>query len=515
MISNRSAVVGRRRRSQTGFAGCRGWFKPAVPVAAVLAILGLLAGQLVLWRSIPREPASDLLMTDMERHPFDAPGAVRNSPGRQLAGSRFGQSTDDGASDSSVEYFPDALSTGARGSDAEEGVAYLLADGRVHPGHGVAGSSPPTLLKPKHAHPDELSPPSNATPLAPRDDGGDETSRAIIAQELPRATVEEREIWFEELRDLDANTIREILQLRRRIGGRGRLPALLQAPAGEDAAASAPATRPAEPLQPECFHLVESALRQSMQPTIAALNEARRVILHNLSNANTIGFKRSRVLLGDVPCSPTSLSGLSDATQPPASAHVGARVQAVQVDQSHGPLRKTGRPLDLAIVGEGFFQIRNGDEIVYTRAGVFARNERGELALVGAERRWLLEPAITILHDAEKIVISADGHVSVRRPGETSLTEVGQIRLAKFINPSGLASRGSCYFAATDTSGQPEVSVPGSGGFGKLRQRYVERSNVALEKELELYEAFTVQLRAIERVLAVETEQSMHVGDVP
>src|SRR4029077_430169 len=120
----------------------------------------------------------------------------------------------------------------------------------------------------------------------------------------------------------------------------------------------------------------------------------------------------------------------------------GVRVQSTEIDQTPGSLLSTGGNLDLAIVGDGFFQINDGNQFLYTRAGNFSVNANGEIVLASADRGRPLDPAITIPQDALQITISSDGIVAVLQAGQNQLNQIGQIQLARFINPQGLLQLG-------------------------------------------------------------------------
>jgi len=123
-------------------------------------------------------------------------------------------------------------------------------------------------------------------------------------------------------------------------------------------------------------------------------------------------------------------------------------------------------------------------ETYYTRAGNFSKNANGELVIGSAHMGRRLEPPITIPEDATAVVITAEGIVSVRQPGSQTLTQVGQIELASFVNPEGLLRLGENLYAETDASGSPLLGTPGQNGLGDLQQGALERSNVEPVNEL-------------------------------
>ena len=212
------------------------------------------------------------------------------------------------------------------------------------------------------------------------------------------------------------------------------------------------------------------------------------VIANNLANAGTTAFKRSRSEFADLYYEHIKLPGAQDAegnlSPIGLAVGLGSRVAGTAVDHSEGNLLETGEQLDIAIVGDGFFQIQDGDEILYARAGNFTKNADGNLVMASADRGRLLEPIITIPQDATDIVITSDGSVSVRQSGSQQLTPLGQIQLARFVNPQGLIQLGDNLYGLTDASGQPELGTPGEGGRGELRPGFLEASNVEPVREL-------------------------------
>ncbi len=360
--------------------------------------------------------------------------------------------------------------------------------------------------------PEELAAPADASPIVPRNSEQDTATRTIIQQELPHATLEEREIWFEEVKGMPAQKIRDLLRLRRMFGSQqpfqtGKRPR----PAPGDALAPMPLPKPdrhsqvSRPsVQPLDLH--DEAVAR-LQPTFAALCEARNVILNNIANANTTGFKRSRVIFADLPYEQIETSDRRDSGGQPIRKGIavgsGVEIVATQLDHSGGSLRKTDGRFDLAIVGDGFFQIQDGPDILYTRCGRFTLNADGNLVLVSFERGRSLEPVIHVPADAAAVYVSADGVVSVRRAesGKKRLP-IGQIQLARFVAPAGLEQRGANLFAPTEATSPPQVGNPGTAGCGELRQGYLETSNVDLESELARLKSIEKQWQTLWQALS-------------
>ena len=209
-------------------------------------------------------------------------------------------------------------------------------------------------------------------------------------------------------------------------------------------------------------------------------------IANNLSNSSTAGFRRRRVQFQDLLYQSSVMPGAA-ATQNTTVASglqvgLGTRPDASEVIQLQGEFTSTGNPLDLAIQGAGFFQVKtpNG-ETAYTRAGMFHLDNQGNLVTADGNA---LDPAITIPADAQNITIGSDGTVSVTQPGQTQSQQVGTVQLANFQNPGGLNSVGSNLYLATTASGDPIVGNPGgSEGLGSLQQGMLEQSNVDVVQE--------------------------------
>jgi flagellar basal-body rod protein FlgG len=234
-------------------------------------------------------------------------------------------------------------------------------------------------------------------------------------------------------------------------------------------------------------------------------------IAHNLSNVNTVGFKKSRVEFEDLvyqqikaPGSPTSTSGESPTGM---EMGLGTRPVATARDFSTGNLRATNAPLDIAIEGRGFLQVTLPDgQTAYTRAGSLHLNSEG---LIVTPEGYALEPQITIPPNAVSISIAKSGIVSVSLAGETAAQEVGTLELASFQNPAGLQALGSNLFAATTSSGEATTGVPGLDGLGTVAQGFLEESNVSVVEEMvnmilgqRAYEANSRVVRTADEMLA-------------
>lgn len=210
------------------------------------------------------------------------------------------------------------------------------------------------------------------------------------------------------------------------------------------------------------------------------------VIANNLANVSTNGFKRSRAVFEDLLYQNIRQPGAqsSQQTQLPSGLQLGTGVRPVATERifTQGNLQQTGNSKDVAIQGEGFFQVLLPDGTTgYTRDGSFQVNSTGQLVTASG---YAVQPAITIPTDAQSVTISRDGIVSVTQPGTAAATQVGTLQLATFINAAGLLGKGENIYVETSASGAAVVSAPGANGAGVLNQGYVETSNVNVVEEL-------------------------------
>lgn len=210
------------------------------------------------------------------------------------------------------------------------------------------------------------------------------------------------------------------------------------------------------------------------------------IISNNLANVNTTGYKRSRADFQDLLYQTMKAPGGSVAAgqEAPTGIQIGMGVRPVSVQKIYAPgdLQQTMNELDIAIEGEGFFQVTrpNGD-IAYTRSGGLKKNSEGTLV---NEEGFTLEPEIQIPEEALSITIGADGTVSITTPDQTEAQEIGTIQIVKFINPAGLEALGHNLLRPSSASGDPITGVPGEEGFGSLAQGFLEKSNVNIVEEM-------------------------------
>jgi flagellar basal-body rod protein FlgG len=210
------------------------------------------------------------------------------------------------------------------------------------------------------------------------------------------------------------------------------------------------------------------------------------VIANNLANVNTTAFKRSRASFEDVMYETLQSEAIvnyqSSETVAPVQVGKGVRTAGILRYHEQGTLQQTGRPYDLAIEGDGFFQIQRPDgTLAYTRDGSFTLSNTGALTTSGG---YLVQPGITIPPDAVEVAIAANGVVSVRTGDSAQPVEIGRIELARFANPTGLEALGENLYRETVASGQPILGQAQDVGFGQIAQGNLESSNVEIVVEM-------------------------------
>jgi len=209
-------------------------------------------------------------------------------------------------------------------------------------------------------------------------------------------------------------------------------------------------------------------------------------IANNLANVNTTGFKRSRIEFQDILYQNYREAGTASAigAMVPTNLDVGYGTKPVATvrEFSVGDFQQTGNALDLAISGNGFFQITMPDGTTsYTRDGAFKISADGQV--VNADGFYLY-PEITIPEDATSVSVGINGEVSVLLVGNDEPQTIGQIELARFINPAGLSAVGHNLYNQTLASGTPILGTPSQDGLGKIDQGYLEISNVEVVDEM-------------------------------
>ena len=209
-------------------------------------------------------------------------------------------------------------------------------------------------------------------------------------------------------------------------------------------------------------------------------------IANNLANVNTTGYKRTKIEFQDVLYQNLRRAGAatSVSTVAPTDLAIGYGARAVATVRDFGPgdLMLTGNALDLAISGDGFFQILTPDgTMAYSRDGAFKISADGRIVTSDG---FFLEPDITIPQDASQISVGLDGEVTVLLVGSDEPQSLGQIELARFINPAGLRAVGHNLLVTSVASGLPIVGVPGQDGLGKIDQGALEVSSVQVVDEM-------------------------------
>ena len=209
-------------------------------------------------------------------------------------------------------------------------------------------------------------------------------------------------------------------------------------------------------------------------------------ISNNLANVSTNGYKKAHAVFEDLMYQNLRQAGAnsSEQTTMPAGLQVGLGTRAVATSRSfsQGNLQQSSNPLDIAVSGQGFFELQMPDGTTgYTRDGSFQVSATGQLV---TNNGYTVQPGITIPATAQSVTIGSDGTVSVMLPGQATPQSVGQIQIANFVNPAGLDPKGQNIFGETAASGTATSGAPGSNGSGTLRQGFVETSNVNVVEEL-------------------------------
>jgi len=238
------------------------------------------------------------------------------------------------------------------------------------------------------------------------------------------------------------------------------------------------------------------------------------VIANNLANVNSTGFKKSRADFQDILYQTTKAAGTGvNGGEVPTGIQVGlgSRVAAVQKVFTTGDFQQTENELDIAIEGNGFFQVTMPDgTAAYTRAGAMKKDSTGRMVTSDG---YPLFPEVVIPENTTAVTIGPGGNVEVTLDGESSPTEVGTIELVRFSNPAGLKSLGRNLYAETPTTGAPVTGTPGETGFGTLSQGFLEGSNVNIMEEMvnmiagqRAYEVNSKAIRTADDMLSMTTQ---------
>ena len=230
------------------------------------------------------------------------------------------------------------------------------------------------------------------------------------------------------------------------------------------------------------------------------------VISNNLANVNTTGFKRDRAVFEDLLYQNIRQAGGQTGADTQAATGfqlgTGVRVMATEKLVAQGNMQTTENSLDIAIAGDGYFQVAQPDgTIAYTRDGNFNLDNAGQIVTGSGQ---LLQPAITVPANASSVTIGQDGTVSVELQAGGGAQVLGQLQLARFINSAGLQAMGQNLLKETPASGAPQVGNPGADGMGILMQGALEASNVNVVEEMvsmiETQRAYEINSKAISTV---------------
>jgi len=210
------------------------------------------------------------------------------------------------------------------------------------------------------------------------------------------------------------------------------------------------------------------------------------IIANNLANVNTTGFKKSRPEFQDLMYQSLKPSETSDNPnlQQSTGIQIGNGTVPVATPKSfaQGDIQPTNNTLDAAIQGDGFFQIRRTDgTTAYSRDGSFKISGEGMLT---TSQGYIVEPGLSIPSDTTSVSITQDGTINATVAGQSSPSKVGQLELAKFVNPVGLNPIGGNLYTETPASGKPILGTAGNEGFGELMPGSLESSNVDVVEEM-------------------------------
>jgi flagellar basal-body rod protein FlgG len=247
-----------------------------------------------------------------------------------------------------------------------------------------------------------------------------------------------------------------------------------------------------------------------------AQNMRMQVIANNLANVNTTGFKRDRAsfatLAYQIHKAPGSTSAADNKYAIGLNVGTGVEIRGTARIDTQGTVSTTGNALDIAIQGAGYFQVQKPDgQIVYTRAGDF--NLSAEGTIVTPDGMPLI-PQIQIPEGATSIAIGADGTVTAALTGQADPSNLGQIEIARFVNPAGLQALGGNLLAETGASGAAQVGAPSLDGRGSLQSGALESSNVNVVEELvdmietqRAYEVNSKMIQATDEMLRNANQQ--------
>ncbi|WP_260925027.1 flagellar basal-body rod protein FlgG [Novosphingobium sp. 9] len=229
-----------------------------------------------------------------------------------------------------------------------------------------------------------------------------------------------------------------------------------------------------------------SSALQVARTGLEAQDTRMRVIANNLANVSTTAFKRDRANFETLAYQDARVAGAQSSSETAYATGLnlgtGVGVQSTSRMETQGTLQSTSNSLDLALDGDGYFQVAlPGGQLAYTRAGNFSRSAEGQLV---TSQGYPVQPAITIPEGATSITISTDGTVSAQLSGQSEPSQLGQITIASFTNAAGLQSSSDNFMLETAASGPAQIGVAGEDGRGQIRQGMLEASNVSIVEEL-------------------------------
>lgn len=219
---------------------------------------------------------------------------------------------------------------------------------------------------------------------------------------------------------------------------------------------------------------------------LEAQDSRMRVIANNLANVGTTGFKKDRANFATLAYQDARVAGQRSSGETAYATGLnlgtGVSIQSTSRIVTQGALNVTGNGLDLALDGEGYFQVElPGGKLGYTRAGNFTRSAEGQLV---TQQGFVVQPAITVPEGAGAITVSPDGTISAVIAGDAAPAELGQLQVASFANPAGLQAIGDNFLVETAASGAAQLGPGGELGRGNIRQGMLEGSNVNIVEEL-------------------------------
>jgi flagellar basal-body rod protein FlgG len=369
-------------------------------------------------------------------------------------------------SDDQTVYFPQATPAQAVRAEGFSGV------GDSHGGDSSGTASEPATLPGAN----------DAQPINVREDQDRHNLRRLIDAEMGNISDQDREVWEDVLRGLPAEDALGILRMWQRFGqgaagDRPGLPATL--PSGlpplvprDNSTTFVPGSRTA----PTPLAGAAGA------PVRADLLRARAILLNNLLNADSPGFRRTEPVFADLSPGDSETAG---AGQAPARGRItvpiGVQWSGQRLDLTEGTYQFTGGPFDLAVDGDGFFIVGDADQRYYTRCGRFRINSARRLVLMAAEKELVLEPEIVVPANASGVSVDTNGSVSAT-PSANQPIALGRITLARFLDPTALVPAGRCLLSAGPSAGPMRRAAAGEDA-GIIRQGHLESSNVDRDRE--------------------------------